>query len=286
MFEAQVWLVTGASRGFGLEIAKAALKAGHKVVACYRTKSKNPSAFEEVEALGGTWLQLDVVGKDVESQVQSVITQHGRIDVLVNNAGYAMFGSIEDTNVKQIETIFKTNFVGALRAIRAVLPSMRSRRSGTIVNISSSLAVHPTPGLGIYGATKFALEGVTEALQAEIAPFNIRTLLIVPGMMTTDILDSSDTGTGIKIPLGDAYKGTPVEQTDAGLHNPAFLSMAADPANVAQRVIEAVDGTGIMAGREIGLRVHLGRDTGADLERRAAMYDGLVKNMRDVWESV
>lgn len=97
MFEAQVWLVTGASRGFGLEIAKAALKAGHKVVACYRTKSKNPSAFEEVEALGGTWLQLDVVGKDVESQVQSVITQHGRIDVLVNNAGYAMFGSIEDT---------------------------------------------------------------------------------------------------------------------------------------------------------------------------------------------
>lgn len=96
MSETKVWLVTGASRGLGLEIAKTALKAGHTVVACYRNKAKLPAAFEEVQALGGTWLELDVAGEDVESQVQSVIAKYGRIDVLVNNAGYAVLGSIEE----------------------------------------------------------------------------------------------------------------------------------------------------------------------------------------------
>lgn len=93
----QIWFVTGASRGLGLDIARAALKAGHKVIACYRSKSKNPSTFTEIESLGGVWLQLDVIGENVESQVQSVIAQYGRIDVLVNNAGYAILGSIEHT---------------------------------------------------------------------------------------------------------------------------------------------------------------------------------------------
>lgn len=94
---AQIWLVTGASRGLGLDIARAALKAGHKVIACYRNRSRNPSTFDEIEALGGVWLQIDVVGENAESQVQSVIAQYGRIDVLVNNAGYPIMGSIEHT---------------------------------------------------------------------------------------------------------------------------------------------------------------------------------------------
>ncbi|KAI1777956.1 putative short chain oxidoreductase/dehydrogenase [Hypoxylon cercidicola] len=280
----QVWLVTGASRGLGLNIARAALKVGHKVIACYRNRSKNPSTFTEVEALGGVWLQLDVVGENVESQVQSVIAQYGQIDVLVNNAGYPILGSIEHTSVDLIDGIFKTNFVGTIRTIQAALPSMRSRRSGTIVNIGSATAINPTPGLGLYSATKSAVEGVTEALQAEVASFNIRVLVVHPGMMATDILDPQ--GTGIQLPLDDAYKGTPVELTYSGLFNTKYLSMAADPANVAQRIVELVDNTGIMAGRALGPRVYLGREAGAYVEERAAQYAGLVKDMKDVWESV
>lgn len=117
-----------------------------------------------------------------------------------------------------------------------------------------------------------------------MAPFNIRVLVIHPGMMATDILDPQ--GTGIPLPLDDAYKGTPVELTYGGLRDPGFLSMAANPADVAQRIVEAVDGTGMMAGRALGPRVYLGRDAGACVEARAAQYAGIVKDEKDVWESV
>ncbi|KAI1102580.1 putative short chain oxidoreductase/dehydrogenase [Jackrogersella minutella] len=284
MAETKVWLITGASRGLGLEITKAALKVGHTVIACFRNKSKIADTFAEVEALGGIWLQLDVVDKNVESQIQSVIAQHGRIDVLVNNAGYGMLGSIEETTVDQVDMIFKTNFIGTLRTIQAVLPSMRVHRSGTIVNISSSLGISPSPGLGIYSATKWAIEATTEVLQAEIASFNIRTLLVEPGNMATEFTDAS--GTGVQIPLSDIYRGTAVQQTEDALSSVEYQSMAANPAKVAQRIVEAVDGTGVFAGREIGLRLPLGGDTGSDVERRAAMYEGLVKTMKDSWLSI
>ncbi|OTA61861.1 putative short chain oxidoreductase/dehydrogenase [Hypoxylon sp. EC38] len=284
MAETQVWLVTGASRGLGLEITKAALKAGHKVIACYRSKAKIANTIAEIEALGGTWLQLDVVGKDVESQVQFAIAQHGRVDVLVNNAGYGMHGSIEESSVDQIEAIFKTNFIGSLRTIQAALPSMRSRRSGTIVNLSSALAVRPFPGLGIYAATKLALEGATEALQAEVASFNIRALLIEPGLIATEFVDP--TGNGVNIPLSDAYKGTAVEETKALFTNPEILKMASNPAKVSQRIVEAVDKTGVFADKEIGLRLPLGKDVGSNVEERAVLWENLAKNMKDVWMSV
>ncbi|KAL7626348.1 hypothetical protein AAE478_003120 [Parahypoxylon ruwenzoriense] len=285
MAESQVWLITGASRGLGLEMAKAALRTGHRVVACYRNKANIASSFAEVEALGGTWLQLDVAGKDVESQIQSVIAQYGRVDVLVNNAGYAIFGSTEETSIDLVDTIFKTNFVGALRTIQTVLPSMRSRRSGTIVNISSSNALEPVPGLGIYSATKLALEGMTEALQQEVASFKIRTLLVEPGLMATDILDPR--GTGIRLPLSDAYQGTVVHYTETALlDSDAPLDRAANPTEVARRIVEAVDGTGVFAGKEVALRLPLGRDTGVSLGKRATIYTDLIGHMKEVWESV
>ncbi|KAI2466009.1 putative short chain oxidoreductase/dehydrogenase [Annulohypoxylon bovei var. microspora] len=284
MAEAQVWLITGASRGLGLELTKTALKAGHKVVAGYRNKAKIAAAFAEVEALGGTWLQLDVVAENVESQVRSVIAQHGRIDVLVNNAGYGMLGSIEETSVAQVEAIFKTNYIGSLRTIQAALPSMRSRRSGTIVNISSSLGIAPAPGVAIYASTKWAMEATTEALQIELATFNIRTLLVEPGTTATEFLEFS--GAGVRIPLGDAYQGTAVQQSRDLLESPEFLDMSANATKVAQRIVEAVDGTGIFVGKPVGLRLPLGGDTGSEVEKRSAMYDELVKNGKEAWMSV
>ncbi|KAI0887551.1 putative short chain oxidoreductase/dehydrogenase [Annulohypoxylon maeteangense] len=284
MAETQVWLITGASRGLGLELTKTALKAGHKVVACYRSKAKLGATYAEIEALGGIWLQLDVVAEDVEAKVQSVVAQHGRIDVLINNAGYGMLGSLEETSIAQVEAIFKTNFFGALRTIQAALPSMRSRRSGTIVNISSSLAISPAPGFSIYSATKFATEAITESLQVELASFGIRTLLIEPGMTATEFADAS--GTGVEVPIGEAYQGGAVSQTIQLIQSPEFLAQAAVPAKVAQRIVEAIDRTGFFADKEVALRLPLGGDTGAQLQQRAAMWGDLAKGMKDSWMSI
>ncbi|KAI8966721.1 putative short chain oxidoreductase/dehydrogenase [Daldinia sp. FL1419] len=283
MAEKQVWLVTGASRGLGLDIARAALKAGHTVIAGYRNKAKTP-AFDEIEALGGTWLQLEMAGDDVESRVQSAIALHGKIDVLINNAGWMMLGSIEDTDFDHIDSIFKTNFLGPLRAIKAVLPSMRKRRSGTIVNVSSASTLKIVPGLGIYAATKFALGAITETLQAEVATFNIRALLVIPGSLDTEARDTS--GTGVHIPLNDAYKGTPLEQVEQFLLSSAFLASASKPAAVAQRIVERVDGTGIFAGKDLGLILPLGKDASASLEERASMYQNLLKDTKEACESI
>ncbi|KAI0377071.1 putative short chain oxidoreductase/dehydrogenase [Hypomontagnella monticulosa] len=284
MAETKVWLVTGASRGLGLEIVKAALKAGHAVVACYRNKAKiSATAFAEVEALGGTWLELDVAGENVESQVQSVVVQYGRIDVLVNNAGYAILGSIEETSVDHINRIFNTNVVGTVRTIQAALPAMRSRHSGTIINLSSSLAFGPTPGLAIYGATKFAIEAITESLQAEVGSFGIRVLLVEPGSMDTEFQGPAS---GTLIPLGEAYQGTAVHMVKQFLEAPGYLDSASKPANVAQRIVEAVDKTGVMARKEVSLRLPLGKDTSSQMAKRAEMYGDLAKNMKDICESI
>ncbi|CAJ2506784.1 Uu.00g079700.m01.CDS01 [Anthostomella pinea] len=253
MVQSQVWLITGASRGLGLEITKAALKAGHT---------------------------LDVAGTDVESQIRSAVTKHGKIDVLVNNAAYAVLGSIENTrqvrSIGFVDAIFKTNVLGCLRTIQAVLPSMRQRKAGTIVHISSSEFVGPTPALGVYSATKFAME--------EVASFNIRTLVMVPGGIRTGFSDPS--GTGVEVPLDDAYKGTAVEWVTQAAKSPQFNADFSDPVEVAQRIVDAVDGTGIMKGRELGRRVPLGKDTAQHVEKRAQEYADMAKNLKDIAESV
>ncbi|KAI1800025.1 putative short chain oxidoreductase/dehydrogenase [Daldinia bambusicola] len=279
----QVWLVTGASRGLGLDIARLALKAGHKVIACYRNKAKT-SAFEEIEALGGTWLQLEMAGDDVESKVQSAVAIYGKVDVLINNAAWVMLGSLEDTDFDHIDGIFKTNFFGPLRAIRAVLPSMRERRFGTIVNISSASSLRIVPGLGIYAATKSALNAMTETLHTEVSAFNIRTLLVIPGGMDTDVRDTSKAA--VHIPLSDTYKGTALEHVAKALVSTEITPPASKAVDVAQRIVEAIDGTGVFAGKELGFILPLGKDTSSDVEKRAAMYQNLVKDTKEVCESV
>ncbi|KAI1755336.1 hypothetical protein F4782DRAFT_400930 [Xylaria castorea] len=284
MAQSQVWLITGASRGLGFDMAKTALKAGHKVIACYRgRKPDDASKWDELEALGGIWTNLDVSNDDAESKVKALVVEHGRIDVLVNNAGYAILGSIEDVPLDKMHAIFNTNFIGTLRTIKGVLPSMRERKTGTIVNISSANAISPVPALGAYTATKFAMEGYTETLQVEVASFGIRVLLVEPGAVATEF--ASETGTGIRVDPSEPYQEGIVRQVSDMVNSPHYASAGADPIMVAERIVEAIDGTGIMAGREIGLRLPLGKDAGAGLEKRAALLADLA-NLKDVWGSV
>jgi NAD(P)-dependent dehydrogenase (short-subunit alcohol dehydrogenase family) len=189
-----VWFITGTNKGMGAEIAKEALKAGYKVVATAR----NPDGASRVL---GTSPNLLVVPLDItnDEQVQSAVTaavdRFGRIDVLVNNAGYALLGFFEEMSEKLIRQQMETNVFGTMKVTRAVLPFMRKQGSGMIVVFSSTSGIRAVGGSSIYSASKFALEGWTEGLNADLKPFGIRCLLVEPGPFRTDF---ANFGTSLK----------------------------------------------------------------------------------------
>jgi NAD(P)-dependent dehydrogenase (short-subunit alcohol dehydrogenase family) len=186
-----VWFITGASRGFGLEITREALSRGDSVVATAR----NPQAVRDAIADGGDRLHavgLDVgVPEQVSAAVDAAIERFGRIDVLVNNAGRGLVGAVEETSDAEARAIFDINVFGLLAVTRAVLPHMRAARSGLVVNLSSVGGFVAWPGWGVYAATKFAVEALSEAMTHELAPLGIKSVAIEPGPFRTNFLDGS-----------------------------------------------------------------------------------------------
>jgi len=181
-----VWLITGCSTGIGREIATVALEQGHQVAVTARDESR-VGEFAAKFAGRALPLALDVTDKaQCEAAVERTERAFGRVDVLVNNAGYGYLAAVEEGEEAEVRAMFETNFFGALSMMKAALPGMRARRSGYIVNISSMAGLVANPGTGFYSATKFALEGLTEALSREVAPFGIRVSLIEPGPFRTD----------------------------------------------------------------------------------------------------
>lgn len=156
----KTWLVTGASSGLGAAIAEAALQAGHTVIATARNPTKAAEANPEISKLGGIWIELDVTSSSATKAVEDAVNKSGGvIDVVVNNAGYSLLGSIEDMSEAEIEAQFNTNVYGPVRVLKGVLPFMRARKSGTVVNVSSSAGIDALPACAMYAGSKFALEG-------------------------------------------------------------------------------------------------------------------------------
>ena len=180
------WLITGCSSGIGREIALAALAKGHKVA----VTARKPSAVEEIAASYPDQViapALDVTDRDRVAQVvRETESAFGRIDVLVNNAGYGYMAAVEEGEDDEVRRMFDTNYFGAVDMIKAVLPGMRSRRSGHIINISSMTGLVANPPNIYYSSSKFALEALTEGLSKELAPFGIRVTAIEPGAVRTD----------------------------------------------------------------------------------------------------
>ena len=186
----RVWFVTGASRGFGALIAEAALAAGDAVVATARDPSTVTARLGSHERLLAT--RLDVTSEtEAHAAVGEAVKKFGRIDILVNNAGYGLLGAIEEASAEEAAKLFGTNVFGLLGVTRAVLPHMRRQRSGHIINLSSVGGYTGYPGWGIYGATKFAVEGISEALAGEVAPLGIKVTVVEPGFFRTDFLDET-----------------------------------------------------------------------------------------------
>ncbi|WP_447784713.1 oxidoreductase [Pseudomonas germanica] len=184
----RTWFITGASRGFGILIAEQALRSGDAVIATARNPQDITERLGEQPNLLA--VRLDVTREEEAHQaVAEGIKRFGRIDVLINNAGFGVLGAVEETSASETERLFATNVFGLLNVTRAVLPHMRAQRSGRVINISSIGGYQAYMGWGVYGSTKFAVEGITEALHQELAPLGIQATVVEPGFFRTDFLD-------------------------------------------------------------------------------------------------
>ena len=232
----RVWLITGCSSGFGLALALAALERGQKVVATAR----NPAALAELSTRYPDTcrpLALDVTdAAQVKSAVAEAAAAFGRIDVVVNNAGYGLFGAFEELGEEEIARNFETNFFGALQVIRAVLPILRSQGSGHIVNMSAAAVISNYAGFSIYGASKWALEGASESLAIELKPLGIKVTIVQPGPFRTDF-------------IGRSFERAAHPMADYDRTSGKFLrfletmngKQPGDPARAADAIIAAVD---------------------------------------------
>lgn len=191
MFEKKVWFITGCSTGFGRCLTEELLKANQVVVATAR----NPKSLEDLVLKYPDQifpLKLDVTNmNEIENAVKSAFAKYGKIDVLVNNAGYGIIGAIEEVSEAETKRIFDTNVFGLIEVTKTILPYMRKQKSGHILNISSVAGFTSTPGFGIYNATKFAVEGLSEALAGEVSAFGIKVIIIEPGPFKTDFANRS-----------------------------------------------------------------------------------------------
>lgn len=201
----KVWFITGCSTGFGRELAKEALSNGYKVVV---TARKPEQVADIVAAYPETALALalDVtVPQQIKDAVHATIDRFGRIDVLVNNAGIGYFGAIEESEEAEVRRMFEINFFGLAHMTNEVLPHMRKQRSGHILNVASIGGLRSFPAVGFYNATKYAVDGLSEALMKEVAPLGIKVTVICPSGFRTDWAGRSANNTNIKI---EDYKDT------------------------------------------------------------------------------
>lgn len=244
----KVWFITGASTGFGRAFAGYALAQGYRVVATARDAARLDDlvACDPERVLA---LNLDVTRSgDPERAVRAAVTRFGRIDVVINNAGFGLVGAVEETPMAEFRNAMETMFFGAMAVTQAALPVLRAQRSGAIVNISSMGGQMSFAGFGAYSAAKFALEGASEALAAEISPFGIKTLIVEPGAFRTDFAGGALRHMPVLEPYRDIVGGT--RAFADGMHQ----TQLGDPTK-AGRVIDAA-----LAADTTPLRLQLGQD--------------------------
>jgi NAD(P)-dependent dehydrogenase (short-subunit alcohol dehydrogenase family) len=205
----KVWFITGAGSGIGAATARAALKAGDRVIATGRNLDKVRNALSDVAGDKLAFIQLDVTNEaQAKAAVDEAMKAYGRIDVLVNNAGYSLLGNFEELSTAEIEGLLSTNFYGVIYVMRAVLPVMRKQRSGWIINISSLAGIVGFKHCGAYSATKFAVEGLSRSVAQEVEPFGIKIVAVEPGFFRTDLLDAHNARYGSSTIADYAAEGT------------------------------------------------------------------------------
>ncbi len=260
---AKVVLITGASSGLGRAAAEALARRGYRVFGTSRRPSDDPRPYE--------MLRLDVRrDESVAACVQDVVRRAGRIDVLVNNAGYGLKGMIEEASGDQVRDQFETNFMGAVRMVQAVLPIMRGQRQGRIINVSSVAGRMGLPGEAFYCASKFALEGFTESLAFEVERFGIRVCVVEPGAFRTEIVPHS-VEAGRQLAEYDPIR--------RAAHTSLLIAMrtAAAPEVFARHLLRIIES------RRPGLRHPVGPGAGWILRGKALLPAGMFRRILKVW---
>lgn len=232
----KIWFITGASTGFGRGLAEQVLAAGGKVVATAR-KPEQIADLQQKFPDHALALALDVTNQAaIDGAVAAAIAKFGRVDVLVNNAGYGLAGAIEEATEAEFMPVFETNVFGLIRVTRALLPQFRKQKSGNIVNLSSIGGLIGSPGWGYYNASKFAVNGFSEALALEMAPLGIQVTIVEPGPFRTDFLGRSGVEAEKRIADYDSTAG----KTREYFHSQAG-KQAGDPAKAVAAIIAAVE---------------------------------------------
>ncbi|MDB5117186.1 MAG: family NAD(P)-dependent oxidoreductase [Mucilaginibacter sp.] len=232
----KVWLITGCSTGFGRELAKEVLSSGHRAA----VTARNPDDIKDIVAAypdAAIAVKLDVTNpNEIKAAVKQVKEKFGQIDVLVNNAGIGYFGAIEESEEAEVRRMFEINFFGLANMTNEVLPIMRAQRSGNIVNVASIGGLVGFPGVGFYNATKFAVDGYSEALAKETAPLGIKVTVIAPSGFRTDWAGRSANNSAIVI---DDYKETAEANKNAirGYSG----KQPGDPERAAKAIVKAVE---------------------------------------------
>jgi NAD(P)-dependent dehydrogenase (short-subunit alcohol dehydrogenase family) len=268
----RVWLITGVSSGFGRDLAKAALARGDIVAGTVR-QATQLQEFRDLSPGRSFAYQLDVtVPESIAAITANIVRDTGRIDVLVNNAGYGLIGAAEETSDAEARKVIETNFFGLLNVTLAVLPHMRAARKGHVVNMSSLAGIVGIPGVSLYCASKFAVEGLSESLAGELAPFGIKVTIVEPGGFRTDF-----SGRSLVMPakILPEYAGTPaaIARDRMGKyagHEPG------DPVKAAHAILRVVDSDAPP------MRLVLGADA---LGAGRAKLGSLAENY-DAWQEV
>lgn len=233
----KVWLITGSSTGLGRALAQELLENGHEVAATAR----NPASVEDLKKKFGDKVlcpPMDVTNPaQVRKAVADTLNHFGRIDVVVNNAGYGLIGAIEEVTDQEIRAQLETNFFGTLDVIRTILPHFRQQKSGHILNISSIAGFRASAGAGLYNSTKFAVEGLSEALAKEVMHLGIRVTIVEPGPFRTDFGGRSITRTSNEL---DDYVPSAGKMRE--YYDKAHGNQIGDPVKAAKAMIKAVEG--------------------------------------------
>lgn len=269
--ENKVWFITGASKGLGLSLVKKALSAGYQVAATSRSLSELKSAIGDGSP-AFLPLEVNVVDeKSVALAIEQTVSRFGKIDVVVNNAGYGLMGSLEELSDQESKNNFEVNVFGSLNVIRNVLPVMRRQKSGHILNVASIGGFTGAfPGFGIYCATKFAVHGFSESLYEEVKPFGIHVTVVSPGYFRTSFL----TDTSLQAPENEIAEYTNVRETQAAHQHAINGNQPGDPEKAAAVMIEVVNQS------EPPLHVFLGKDAYAAAEAKISSVQKDMKAMQ------
>ncbi|KAI0976313.1 hypothetical protein F4678DRAFT_416633 [Xylaria arbuscula] len=272
----RVWLITGASAGFGLELAKIVASRGERVIAA----SRSPQKLAGIEGIKAAYLDQNEPLEKVQAAIKEIIDIYGTVDIVVNNAAYVQLGTVEESTPEEMQRQFQANTFGPVNVYRAILPTLRAKRAGTLVTVGSMAAWFPSNGCNMYNASKAALRWLVIGLAEEVKSFGIRHCLVEPGTFRTDLLKpNANLAQTPEVRIDDyAQINKDTENLFANLHG----TQLGDPVKGAQVIYDVVTSSGVAAGRDLPGLLPLGSDAVSVIADSA---QGTIDQVKD-WAEV